>query len=185
VQVLQHDEQRRVGGDASQEVGDVLGDAEAAALGVERGRLDVRQPRAQRGHELYERARRRVDARGEDVVRQRLGPAAQHLHPRPERRRAVVVGATSPEHAVGRQRRERHDLLDEPCLADARFPDDGDDAAASGARFGELGEGGVQLARAADEGRSDLQRRHDAAPAPLAFCKKGGQPRQPRSASRI
>ena len=125
-------------------------------------RLDVSQRRqvgielAQVGHHLGDVLGTGAELPAQDVL---IGPADEHaqsLHPRPVRRRAGVVPASSHEHPHPVVASSRRELIGQAALADARLAEQQEQAPLPGGRVTEPSEKLAQLTVAADEDGNGL-----------------------------
>ena len=155
VQVVEHDEQRRVAGDLGQQRGDRVEQAQPLRVGLAAaqsaptsGRAGGAQLRAGRA-----RARRRAGraAAASGASDGAAGPPAQHLHDRLVRRRRLLVEAAVEHDARRRAWACARELGREPRLADAGVAGEHDEPRGAAGRRAprRLERGG--LVRAADE----------------------------------
>ena len=101
--------------------------------------------------DLGEIARAGVEQRPQARVVVRLGARADHLQPRPERRRARLLVAAAPQHAHVAVLRVAGEHLGGAGLADPRLAGEHHDPALAGERLVEGGAERGELALAADE----------------------------------
>ena len=171
VQILEHDEQRRTRGGATDEARHRVQQPEPR-LGVATGRrggLDVGAAHPDAGNEVCQDRGVRSQLVAQRV---RLGAAdvlLERAHPGPVARRARLLGRASPQHPTRRKVGLAHQLLDHPGLADARIPRDDHQPGAAGVRVAQPRRERLQLALAADEQRSSF----------LAEADHAGVPRMP------
>ena len=168
VQILEHDEQRRARGGATDEARHRVEQPEPR-LGVatrRRGGLDVGAAHPDAGNEV----RQDRGVRSQLVAqRVRLGAAdvlLERAHPGPVARRARLLGRASPQHPTRRKVGLAHQLLDHPGLADARIPGDDHQPGTAGVRVAQPRRERLQLALAADEQRSSFLAEADHAVCP-------------------
>ena len=152
LQVVDHDQQRPVGGERAQEERDPVEEREARAVGLQRvAALGQAEALAQLGGQADDPAGAGAERGAQLVVGGARGELADHLDPGPERRRAAAVPPARPHDAGAGAAGLLAQRLRQARLADARLARELDQRAAARGRLGERGGEALELGIPAQE----------------------------------